>query len=55
MYDAINKGFKMANGEILTYINTDDFYESNKTIEIVVDNSKSIRVLILHMDIVHLS
>ena len=40
MYDAINKGFKMANGEILTYINTDDFYESNKTIEIVVDKFK---------------
>lgn len=40
MYDAINKGFKMARGEILTYINTDDFYESDRTIEIVVDKFK---------------
>ena len=30
----------MARGEILTYINTDDFYESDRTIEIVVDTFK---------------
>lgn len=27
--DAINKGFKMADGEILAWINSDDFYEKN--------------------------
>lgn len=37
MYDAINKGFNLAQGEIFTYINTDDFYESSKTVSMVVD------------------
>ena len=37
MYDAINKGFQLAKGQILTYINTDDLYESSNTISIVVD------------------
>lgn len=33
--DAINKGFRMANGEILAWINSDDFYEMH-AIETVV-------------------
>jgi len=40
MYDAINKGFAMANGDILTYINTDDLYFSINTISNVVDEFK---------------
>lgn len=36
MYDAINKGFRMAQGEILTYINSDDLYYSKDTIRLVV-------------------
>lgn len=35
MYDAINKGIKMAKGEIIAYLNTDDFYFPN-TIELIV-------------------
>lgn len=37
MYDAINKGFAMARGEILTYINADDLYFSKDTIRLVID------------------
>ncbi len=29
MYDAINKGFKMSNGDILAWINADDLYRDN--------------------------
>jgi glycosyltransferase involved in cell wall biosynthesis len=37
MYDAINKGFKHATGEIYAYINADDRYYNN-TVELVVEN-----------------
>ena len=30
--DAINKGFKMASGDILTWINSDDYYLNNKVL-----------------------
>jgi glycosyltransferase involved in cell wall biosynthesis len=33
MYAAINKGFKMATGEIITYINSDDYYCNENVIE----------------------
>src|SRR3989344_678286 len=33
--DAINKGFKMANGEIIAWLNADDYYEPNIFEEIV--------------------
>jgi glycosyltransferase involved in cell wall biosynthesis len=36
MYDAINKGLKIAKGEILAYLNSDDLYYPN-TIQAVVD------------------
>lgn len=37
MYDAINKGFKIAKGDIFTYINADDLYYSKNTVSAVVD------------------
>lgn len=39
MYDAINKGFKKASGDIFAYINADDLYECN-TCELVVEGFK---------------
>jgi glycosyltransferase involved in cell wall biosynthesis len=36
MYDAINKGLRVASGEIETYLNYDDVYNDNKTIEKIV-------------------
>jgi len=35
MYDAINKGFKLAKGEILAYINSDDLYTPGVLNEVV--------------------
>lgn len=36
IYDAMNKGLQIATGEIICFLNSDDIYESNKTIERVV-------------------
>ena len=36
MYDAINKGLKLSKGEIITYLNSDDYYNSN-TLQSVID------------------
>lgn len=35
--DAINKGFRMTKGEILTWLNSDDIYVSNSAISQIVD------------------
>ena len=37
MYDAINKGFQIAKGDIFTYINADDLYYSNNSVSTMVD------------------
>jgi len=37
MYDAINKGFSMATGQIFTYINSDDLYYSENAVACVVE------------------
>jgi glycosyltransferase involved in cell wall biosynthesis len=37
IYDAMNKGIHMATGDVIGMINSDDFYASNKAIEMVVD------------------
>ncbi|PCJ20655.1 MAG: hypothetical protein COB02_03780 [Candidatus Cloacimonadota bacterium] len=41
MYDAINKGFSYANGEIFAYLNSDDLYQSN-CIKRVVETYKKL-------------
>ncbi len=38
IYDALNKGIKMATGDIIGFLHADDFYANSKVIETVVIN-----------------
>lgn len=44
IYDAMNKGLQIATGEIVCFLNSDDIYESNKTIERVAKRFQENRI-----------
>lgn len=46
--DAINKGFKMASGEVVAWINADDYYEPNILSKVVEEFSKDTSISILY-------
>lgn len=44
IYEAMNKGLQIATGDIICFLNSDDFYESNKTIEQIAKRFKENRI-----------
>lgn len=37
LYDAMNKGIRLATGDVVGILNSDDFYESDRSVEIVAE------------------
>lgn len=53
IYDAMNKGLKMATGDYLGILNSDDFYIHNKVIESVVHELKHKKTDSLFADLIY--
>jgi len=53
IYDAMNKGIKLATGDIIGILNSDDFYASNDVIEKVVNEFKEKKVDSVYGDLVY--
>ncbi|NJR15031.1 MAG: glycosyltransferase [Calothrix sp. CSU_2_0] len=52
MYDAMNKGLKLATGDIVGFLNSDDFYEGQSVISQVVEQFQYQQVNLVFGDIV---
>lgn len=55
IYDAMNKGLKLASGEIIGILNSDDFYLSNNIIEKVVENFCAYNVDSVFADLIYVN
>ena len=55
MYDAMNKGLRVATGDIVGILNSDDFYANNQIINKVVESFKSSGADSLYADIAFVS
>ena len=56
LYDAMNKGIKLATGDIIGILNSDDLYNSIDIITLIVDQFKNDKDLdILYSDLVYVS
>lgn len=55
IYDAMNKGLKLATGDVLGILNSDDFYNSNEIIQKVVDAFKDPEIDIVFGDLFYVN
>lgn len=53
LYDAMNKGIKMATGDIIGIINSDDVYNQNDILEKIVDKFNDFDLLGIYGDLVY--
>ena len=55
IYDAINKGIKLAEGEIISILHSDDIYYDNQTLLRVVEIFKEKKIDIVYGDLLYVS
>lgn len=55
IYDAMNKGLKLATGDIVGILNSDDFYVNNSIISRIVSYFEKTRVDLVFGDIVYVN
>jgi glycosyltransferase len=53
LYDAINKGIKLATGEIIGNLNSDDVYENNRVLELVTETFEKTKCDVCWGDLVY--
>lgn len=51
LYDAMNKGIKMATGDVVGILNSDDFYHKRDAVKIIVDNLLSSKAECVYGDV----
>ena len=54
IYDGMNKGIKLADGEIIGFLNSDDFYDDNNVIETVVKEMENKKIDVCWGDLVYI-
>lgn len=55
LYDAINKGLSIANGEIVGFLHSDDYFASNDTLSIIGSHFTNSNVLGIYGDVQYFS
>jgi len=55
IYDAMNKGIRLATGEIIAFINADDFYASDNVLEKVVNAFKDPKIDAVYGDLCYVN
>ena len=53
IYDAMNKGIALASGDVIGFLNADDFYINNKSISSIVNEFNKENVDIVYGDVVY--
>lgn len=55
IYDALNKGLQMATGDIIGFLNSDDEYADNKTLEKIIDAFQTKKCSAIYGDLIYQS